>query len=228
MPNGNGFAALGLGMGMGMGTPRAALTYPSVPPPSLSSSFGSPTVAMHVHLARDGSSSPVGVRSRRSSAARPLGARVAETGSLAGRSRAGSLAQHAHAAGMPETVVEGEGDDEDAGYEDEDGDGEYADAGGSEYDEARSQLDEPEEHEQERRREQERDDEIPGMELGTTAGVGERNGDDHTERNGAGHTRAHGPGPAMVQAGGVLVPTALMRAPRTGAGAPGRGDGEAH
>lgn len=89
-------------------TPSRGLTYPSVPPPSLSSSFGSPVVAYH----RDHSLSPVEPLSRRSSSARrgsfdwqtgpsrsrshsrrasvERGARVAETGTLVPRSRAGS------------------------------------------------------------------------------------------------------------------------------------------
>ncbi|KAK0496620.1 hypothetical protein EDD18DRAFT_1167397 [Armillaria luteobubalina] len=76
-------------------TPSRGLTYPSVPPPSLSSSFGSPVVAYH----RDHSLSPGSFdwqtgpsrsrsHSRRASVER--GARVAETGTLVPRSRAGS------------------------------------------------------------------------------------------------------------------------------------------
>ncbi|KAG5634721.1 hypothetical protein H0H81_001002 [Sphagnurus paluster] len=93
------------------------LTYPSVPPPSLSSSFGSPTVSYHMG---HGDHSPAEPSSRRNSGARrgmdwrivgdsgalsisqtrdsrrnsvDRGARVAETGTLVPRSRAGS---HSH------------------------------------------------------------------------------------------------------------------------------------
>lgn len=89
------------------------LSYPLAPPPSLSSSFGSPTVSFHMPH-RDVSQSPVEPLSRRNSNARrgsvsrgggggstsasrraslDFGARVAETGTLvprASRSRAGS------------------------------------------------------------------------------------------------------------------------------------------
>lgn len=96
------------------GTSAHTLSYPSVPPPSLSSSFGSPNVAYHIPH-RDSSISPaepVGRRSthRRGSFERRVpdpnyrsfsqnhsrresverGARVAETGTLIPRSRAGS------------------------------------------------------------------------------------------------------------------------------------------
>ena len=86
------------------GVPRT-LTYPSVPPPSLSSSFGSPTISYHVHspiesLSRRNSgvwrssewrvTGRSGEGSRRNSIER--GARVAETGTLVPRSRAGSQA----------------------------------------------------------------------------------------------------------------------------------------
>ncbi|KAG7439177.1 uncharacterized protein BT62DRAFT_989601 [Guyanagaster necrorhizus] len=89
-------------------TPSRGLSYPSVPPPSLSSSFGSPVVTYH----RDHSLSPVEPLSRRSSSARrgsydwqtgpsrsrshsrrasvERGGRVAETGTLVPRSRADS------------------------------------------------------------------------------------------------------------------------------------------
>ena len=84
------------------------LSYPSVPPPSLSSSFGSPSVSLHMHH-RDSSLSPIEPLSRRNSNAwrgdwRSInrsgetsrrgsverGARVAETGTLVPRSRASS------------------------------------------------------------------------------------------------------------------------------------------
>jgi hypothetical protein len=92
-------------------TPARGLSYPSVPPPSLSSSFGSPTIAYPILLPRDPSMSPVGSTgpSRRNSNARrgnfehrvvepghmrrgsvERGARIAETGTLVPRSRAGS------------------------------------------------------------------------------------------------------------------------------------------
>jgi coiled-coil domain-containing protein 6 len=90
------------------GAPSRGLSYPSVPPPSLSSSFGSPTVSLHMHH-RDTSLSPIEPLSRRNSNAwrgewRNLnrseetsrrgsverGARVAETGTLVPRSRASS------------------------------------------------------------------------------------------------------------------------------------------
>jgi len=72
------------------------LTYPSAPPPSLSSSFGSPSVAYHMpHRDRDASLSPIEPLSRRNSNAQSrggAGARVAETGSLrALSSRRGSI-----------------------------------------------------------------------------------------------------------------------------------------
>ncbi|CAK5272161.1 unnamed protein product [Mycena citricolor] len=69
--------------------PSRGLTYPSVPPPSLSSSFGSPTVSYHMQQHRDPLHSPVEPPSRRSSVRR--GARVVESGSLRGTSR--SLSQ---------------------------------------------------------------------------------------------------------------------------------------
>jgi hypothetical protein len=90
------------------------LSYPSVPPPSLSSSFGSPTISYHMSH-RDPSLSPIEPLSRRDSNARRAsferrvvetgslrnlsgsrrgsierGARIAETGTLVPRSRAGS------------------------------------------------------------------------------------------------------------------------------------------
>ncbi|KAG6879994.1 hypothetical protein C0992_008200 [Termitomyces sp. T32_za158] len=82
------------------------LTYPSVPPPSLSSSFGSPTVPFNIS---HGEYSPIESSSRRSSGiARDTdwrlsesgsrrnsverGARVAETGTLVPRSRTSSIA----------------------------------------------------------------------------------------------------------------------------------------
>ena len=95
-----------------------ALSYPSVPPPSLSSSFGSPTVPYHLPHRDPAALSPVEALSRRGShshrrgnyeRARMLdsrgynqsqshsrresverGARVAESGTLIPRSRAGS------------------------------------------------------------------------------------------------------------------------------------------
>ncbi|TFK72796.1 hypothetical protein BDN72DRAFT_815499 [Pluteus cervinus] len=96
------------------GTPARGLTYPSVPPPSLSSSFGSPSMSTYMPH-RDPSLSPVEPLSRRNSNARrgsfdwrlaesgslrgiaqsrrgsiERGARIAETGTLIPRSRAGS------------------------------------------------------------------------------------------------------------------------------------------
>ncbi|KAF7323624.1 hypothetical protein MKEN_00583000 [Mycena kentingensis (nom. inval.)] len=65
--------------GMTFAAPQRGLSYPSVPPPSLSSSFGSPTVSYHMPH-RDPSSSPVEPQSRRNSIRR--GARVVESGSL--------------------------------------------------------------------------------------------------------------------------------------------------
>jgi coiled-coil domain-containing protein 6 len=87
------------------------LSYPSVPPPSLSSSFGSPSVPLHMPH-RDASLSPIEPLSRRNSNAWRVGdsswrainrsgetsrrgsvergARVAETGTLVPRSRASS------------------------------------------------------------------------------------------------------------------------------------------
>ena len=77
---------------MSLGTPFRALSYPSVPPPSLSSSFGSPTVLYHMPL-RDHSHSPTEPLSRRNSNARrgSIDRRVAETGSL--RSRSGNVSR---------------------------------------------------------------------------------------------------------------------------------------
>lgn len=106
------------------------LSYPSVPPPSLSSSFGSPSVSYHMpHRDREHSLSPIEPLSRRNSNARRGsvdrwvvggpgsgsgaasrrasvdrgGARVAETGSLLSisRSRAGS---HSHGLAAPVEV----------------------------------------------------------------------------------------------------------------------------
>jgi len=75
------------------------LSYPSVPPPSLSSSFGSPSVPFFVSSGRDASLSPIEPLSRRNSvSSHALGGRrgsvggerrVVETGSLV-RSAAGS------------------------------------------------------------------------------------------------------------------------------------------
>ncbi|KAF8217690.1 hypothetical protein K438DRAFT_1795492 [Mycena galopus ATCC 62051] len=67
--------------GVTFGAPSRGLTYPSVPPPSLSSSFGSPTVSYHFPH-RDNSLSPVEPQSRRNSIRRGGGARVVESGSL--------------------------------------------------------------------------------------------------------------------------------------------------
>jgi hypothetical protein len=89
--------------------PRTALTYPSVPPPSLSSSFGSPVISYGMsHMGpefspADPSSRRNSIMSRRSAEWRAgenrsrrssveRGARVAETGSLVSRSRGGSTA----------------------------------------------------------------------------------------------------------------------------------------
>jgi hypothetical protein len=73
---------------MSQGTPFRTLSYPSVPPPSLSSSFGSPTVIYHMPH-RDHSHSPTEPLSRRNSTVRrgsiDRGARIAETGSLRNR-----------------------------------------------------------------------------------------------------------------------------------------------
>ncbi|KAH7872109.1 uncharacterized protein C8R40DRAFT_1173847 [Lentinula edodes] len=69
-----------------LGVGPRALSYPSVPPPSLSSSFGSPTVSYHMGH-REPSLSPVEPLSRRNSSAGLTGARrgdyrVAESGNL--------------------------------------------------------------------------------------------------------------------------------------------------
>ncbi|KAL1741723.1 hypothetical protein HDZ31DRAFT_44828 [Schizophyllum fasciatum] len=76
----------GGGGGAGTATASSSLTYPSVPPPSLSSSFGSPTASYLPARERDPSRSPA--LSRRSSTA--FRGRVAETGSLADISRSHS------------------------------------------------------------------------------------------------------------------------------------------
>lgn len=73
------------------------LSYPSVPPPSLSSSLGSPVVMTHMPSSAAAAQVPGQERryshgSRRTSVER--GARIAETGSLV-RSRAGSGASGA-------------------------------------------------------------------------------------------------------------------------------------
>ncbi|KAF8156812.1 hypothetical protein B0H34DRAFT_710644 [Crassisporium funariophilum] len=90
----------GMGMGYSFSTSSRGLSYPSVPPPSLSSSFGSPTVGMF--QGRDHSMSPVEPLSRRNSNAAANGnvgitrrgsidrSRVAETGSLRNIGGAGS------------------------------------------------------------------------------------------------------------------------------------------
>lgn len=57
-------------LGMGYAPTSRGLSYPSVPPPSLSSSFGSPTVSLHQisnGSGRDASLSPVEPLSRRNS-----------------------------------------------------------------------------------------------------------------------------------------------------------------
>jgi coiled-coil domain-containing protein 6 len=114
------------------GTPACGLSYPSVPPPSLSSSFGSPTIA-HPMLHRDPSLSPIEPLSRRGSNARrgnfehwvadssphrivsrgsvERGARIAETGTLVPHSRAGSQ-------GLAPTTEATEGEGEDTGTAD--------------------------------------------------------------------------------------------------------------
>lgn len=142
-------------LGMGYAPESRGLSYPSVPPPSLSSSFGSPTVPL-LHIpngsGRDVSLSPIeplsrrssnaalngggsgiarrgsldrriiesgslrgasgsggsGGRSRRGSFEVPIGGRLAESGTLLGRSRGGSLAHGGGGSGgqLPETVDE--------------------------------------------------------------------------------------------------------------------------
>jgi hypothetical protein len=75
------------------GAPSRGLSYPSVPPPSLSSSFGSPTVSYHMPH-RDPSLSPVEPLSRRNSnARRGTDWRVAESGSLRGINRSGDTSR---------------------------------------------------------------------------------------------------------------------------------------
>ena len=80
-------ASLQMGMAA-FAVPQRGLSYPSVPPPSLSSSFGSPTVSFHMPQ-RDPSLSPIEPLSRRNSVASGPGGRrgsidrrVAETGNL--------------------------------------------------------------------------------------------------------------------------------------------------
>ncbi|KAG5338834.1 hypothetical protein E4T56_gene12040 [Termitomyces sp. T112] len=101
------------------------LTYPSVPPPSLSSSFGSPTVPLNMP---HGEYSPIEPLSRRSSGVPrdadwrvsesgsrrnsvERGARVAETGRLVPRSRTSSIAPTSQAS----TAINGTIDSERAG-----------------------------------------------------------------------------------------------------------------
>lgn len=75
------------------GAPSRGLSYPSVPPPSLSSSFGSPTVSYHMPH-RDHSLSPVEPLSRRNSnPRRGTDWRVAEAGSLRGINRSGDTSR---------------------------------------------------------------------------------------------------------------------------------------
>ena len=144
---------MALDMGMGYAPASRGLSYPSVPPPSLSSSFGSPTVALLQipnGSGRDTSVSPIEPLSRRNSNAGssvgrrgsldrrivesgnfrngsgsgsggrsrggsfdrgvPIGARLAETGTLlgmGGRSRGGGGASGSGGGGqLPETVDE--------------------------------------------------------------------------------------------------------------------------
>ncbi|KAJ7698558.1 hypothetical protein B0H17DRAFT_1050064 [Mycena rosella] len=82
--------------GVTFGAPSRGLTYPSVPPPSLSSSFGSPTVSYHMPH-REPSLSPVEPQSRRNSMRRG-GARVVESGSLRSISRGTSMERGARVA----------------------------------------------------------------------------------------------------------------------------------
>ena len=146
-------------LGMGYAPEPRGLSYPSVPPPSLSSSFGSPTVPL-LHISngngRDVLLSPIEPLSRRNSNAGsnvggsgivrrgsldrrimesgslrggsgsgsgggrsrrgsfdhgvPIGGRLAESGTLLGRSRGGSLGVSGSSGGgggqLPETVDE--------------------------------------------------------------------------------------------------------------------------
>ncbi|KAF8804658.1 hypothetical protein BYT27DRAFT_7194269 [Phlegmacium glaucopus] len=108
-PSSMSFNSVGLGMGMGYGPTSRGLSYPSVPPPSLSSSFGSPTVSL-LHIpngsGRDASLSPVEPLSRRNSNAGSsvggggnnarrgsLDRRIVESGSLRSGSGAGGGSQ---------------------------------------------------------------------------------------------------------------------------------------
>lgn len=130
-----GLAMSHTGIG-GYGVPQRGLSYPSVPPPSLSSSLGSELDVLSRSNSRRGSSAGLGVGSRRGSNAGvgdqprrvveagslrrpsassgsspqplPIGGRVAETGTLLrnNRSRAGSVGY------VPSTVDEGEGEEE--------------------------------------------------------------------------------------------------------------------
>lgn len=132
-----GLAMSHTGIG-GYGVPQRGLSYPSVPPPSLSSSLGSELDVLSRSNSRRGSTAGLGVGSRRGSNAGagdqprrvvesgslrrpnassgsspqplPIGGRVAETGSLLrnNRSRAGSLS----VGYVPSTVDEGEGEEE--------------------------------------------------------------------------------------------------------------------
>ena len=88
---------------MSLGTSFRALSYPVVPPPSLSSSFGSPNIPYHIPH-RDHSQSPVETLNHRNSNTRrgSIDRRVAETGSLRGRNgnttRRGSIERGARIA----------------------------------------------------------------------------------------------------------------------------------
>jgi coiled-coil domain-containing protein 6 len=104
------FNSMALDMGMGYTPAPRGLSYPSVPPPSLSSSFGSPTVSL-LQIpnggGRDTSLSPIEPLSRRNSNAAggsvivrrgSIDRRIVESGSLrgsgsgsGGRSRRGSF-----------------------------------------------------------------------------------------------------------------------------------------
>ncbi|CAA7269331.1 unnamed protein product [Cyclocybe aegerita] len=78
----------GMGLVGAYAVPQRGLSYPSVPPPSLSSSFGSPTVSFHMpHRERDPSMSPVEPLSRRNSNAGMGSGSVARRGSIGANGR---------------------------------------------------------------------------------------------------------------------------------------------
>ncbi|KAF9003313.1 hypothetical protein BDQ17DRAFT_1242194 [Cyathus striatus] len=101
-------SSMSLGNQQMLATPARGLTYPSVPPPSLSSSFGSPVSYMHSHSPqqsrRNSHVVENGTFHRRASVDR--GGRVAESGTLVPRSRAGSTSATSQQTQVPRSGLE--------------------------------------------------------------------------------------------------------------------------